>query len=43
MLVPVHVPVADVDACIRGLSLARNLDGIVATVPHSPPSGIAPR
>jgi shikimate dehydrogenase len=34
VLVPVHVTVEEVDACIRGLSLARNLDGIVATVPH---------
>jgi shikimate dehydrogenase len=34
VLVPVHVSAEEVDACIRGLSLARNLDGIVATVPH---------
>lgn len=34
VLVPVQVAAADVVACVAGLSLASNLDGIVVTVPH---------
>ena len=34
LCVPIHVAPADVDAFIRGASLARNLDGIIVTVPH---------
>jgi shikimate dehydrogenase len=33
-VMPVHVGAADVDACLDGLSLARNVDAILATVPH---------
>ncbi len=33
-VVPVHVGVTDVDACLVGLSLAHNVDAILATVPH---------
>lgn len=32
--VPIHVAPADVDAFVRGASLAKNLDGIIVTVPH---------
>ena len=32
--VPVHVSVADFDAFMYGASRARNLDGIIVTVPH---------
>ena len=34
VLVPVHVAPADMDAFINGASLARNIDGIIVTVPH---------
>jgi shikimate dehydrogenase len=34
VLVPLHVPVADVDVVMRGLMRIPNLDGIVVTVPH---------
>lgn len=34
VLVPMHVTPADFDRFIAGAGLARNLDGIVATVPH---------
>ncbi len=34
IVVPMHVAPADVDAFIRGASLARNIDGIIVTVPH---------
>ena len=34
VVVPIHVTPADVDGFIRGASLARNFDGIIATVPH---------
>jgi shikimate dehydrogenase len=34
VLVPAHVTAAEVDDYIRGASKARNLHGIVATVPH---------
>ena len=34
IVVPVHVVAADVDAFIRAAALVRNLDGIIATVPH---------
>ena len=34
IVVPIHVTAEDVDAFIRGASLARNLDGMIATVPH---------
>ncbi len=33
-VMPVHVGAAAVDACLDGLSLARNVDAILATVPH---------
>jgi len=33
-VMPVHVGAAAVDACVDGLSLARNVDAILATVPH---------
>jgi shikimate dehydrogenase len=33
-VVPLHIGVAEVDACLDGLSLVRNIDGLVATVPH---------
>lgn len=32
--VPIHVAPSDVDAFIRGASRAKNLDGIIVTVPH---------
>jgi shikimate dehydrogenase len=32
--IPIHVASDDVDACLAGLSLALNVDGILATVPH---------
>ena len=32
--VPIHVAPADVEGFIRGASLAKNLDGIIVTVPH---------
>lgn len=34
VLVPSHVAPADLDAYVSGLSLAKNLDGIIVTVPH---------
>jgi shikimate dehydrogenase len=34
VVVPIHVTAADVDAFMRGLGLARNVDGVIATVPH---------
>ncbi len=34
VVVPVRVAPADVDAFIRGVSLAMNFDGIIVTVPH---------
>lgn len=34
VVVPIHVTPADVDGFIRGASLARNFDGIIATIPH---------
>jgi shikimate dehydrogenase len=34
VLVPMHVTPADFDRFMTGASLARNLDGIIATVPH---------
>ncbi|WP_149537411.1 shikimate dehydrogenase family protein [Siccirubricoccus phaeus] len=34
VLVPLHVTAAEVEPCLAGLALARNLDGIVVTVPH---------
>ena len=33
-VMPVHVGAAEVDACLDGLSLARNVDAMLATVPH---------
>ena len=33
-VMPVHVGIGDVDACLDGLSLARNVDAMLATVPH---------
>lgn len=33
-VVPLHVGAAAFDACLDGLSLARNVDAVVATVPH---------
>ncbi|HMA31522.1 MAG TPA: shikimate dehydrogenase [Casimicrobiaceae bacterium] len=32
--VPIHVTSADLEEFIRGVSLAKNLDGIIVTVPH---------
>ena len=32
--VPIHVTSADLDDFVRGVSLVRNLDGIIVTVPH---------
>lgn len=32
--VPLHIGIEAVDTCIEGLSLVRNVDGILATVPH---------
>lgn len=34
VVLPMHVAAADVDAFLEGLRLARNVDGIIATVPH---------
>lgn len=34
VVVPIHVTPVDVDQFIDGVSLAENLDGIIATVPH---------
>jgi shikimate dehydrogenase len=34
VVVPIHVTSADVDEFIRGVSLAKNFDGIIVTVPH---------
>ena len=34
VVVPIHVTSADVDGFIRGVSLAKNFDGMIATVPH---------
>ena len=34
VVVPIHVTPADLDAFVQGASLARNLDGIIVTVPH---------
>ncbi len=34
VLVPIHVSPADMDGFIRGVSLARNVDGIIVTIPH---------
>lgn len=34
MLLPLHIAAADLRACVAGLSRARNLDGLVVTVPH---------
>jgi shikimate dehydrogenase len=33
VLVPIHVPPADLDGFMAGMSLARNVDGIIVTVP----------
>ncbi len=33
-VMPVHVGAAEVEECLDGLSLARNVDAILATVPH---------
>jgi len=33
-VMPLHVGAAAFDACLDGLSLARNVDAVVATVPH---------
>jgi shikimate dehydrogenase len=34
MLLPAHVAAAELDGFMAGIALARNLDGIVVTVPH---------
>jgi len=34
VLVPIHVSPADLDAFITGASVAKNLDGILVTIPH---------
>lgn len=34
VVIPVHVACADLDAFLRGVTVARNFDGLIATVPH---------
>lgn len=34
VLVPIHIPPADLAPFMAGMSLARNVDGIIVTVPH---------
>lgn len=34
VVVPLHARPADLKACVAGLSLARNVDGMIVTVPH---------
>ena len=34
VVIPVHVAAADLDAFMRGAAVARNFDGLIATVPH---------
>lgn len=34
IIVPVHVTPADVDAVVTALALVKNVDGLIATVPH---------
>ena len=34
IVVPIHVTTADLERFIHGVSLARNLDGIIVAVPH---------
>lgn len=34
VVVPIHASPADLKACIAGLSLAKNFDGMIITVPH---------
>lgn len=34
IVIPIHVTSADLERYVRGASLAKNLDGIIATVPH---------
>ena len=34
VVIPVHVAAADLDAFMRGVTVARNFDGLIATVPH---------
>lgn len=34
LVVPIHVTPADADRMVETLALARNIDGIIATVPH---------
>lgn len=34
VVVPIHVTSADVDTFIEGVAVARNVDGIIVTVPH---------
>jgi len=34
MVLPADVPPGDLEAWLRGVSLARNVDGIIATIPH---------
>lgn len=34
VVMPVHVTPGDLDALVAGAGLARNLDGIIATIPH---------
>lgn len=34
LVVPIHVTSADLDGFVRGISLAKNFDGLIVTVPH---------
>ena len=34
IVIPFHVAPADLEACLHGASLAKNVDGIIVTVPH---------
>jgi len=34
VVLPIHVTSQDVDAFVRGFSVAKNVDGIIATIPH---------
>lgn len=34
VVVPIHVSPADLEAFVRGVSLAKNFDGLIITVPH---------
>lgn len=34
LVIPIHVTPADLDQFVRGVSLAKNFDGLIVTVPH---------